>query len=236
MPTISGLTYQCLISKYTSESQGTNACVSQFMFRSMMKGNPLEAPITPPDNETKPSGGISPLGARNMNQLTDFDSFSLELSHDREKGEVRILDQRFAVIDIAAFCQRWDALVGRKVAGVQMKSLEYHLGEEDAQAIMKKTPNATAEQVIVHLQEADRISGVGVTKVSRMSRELIHIEIQNPVVAAAEGAAAFFASGWWCGALDTVLKGRFDVRDTIHDKEKNVLRFNLTARPGQEKD
>jgi hypothetical protein len=204
------------------------------MFRTMMKGNPLEASITPADDETKPSGGISPL-ARNMNRPTGFDSFSLDLSRDREKGEVRILDQRFAMVDIAAFCQRWDALVGRKVAGVQMKSLEYHLGEEDAQAIMRKTPNATAEQVIAYLQETDRISGVGVTKVSRTSPELIHIEIHNPVVAGTEGAAAFFASGWWCGALDTVLKGRFDVSDTIYDKEKNVLKFNLAARPGQEK-
>jgi hypothetical protein len=162
------------------------------------------------------------------------DSFRLDSFFDRENGEVRILDRRFAVVDIAAFCQRWDALVGLKVAGVQMKSLEYHLGVEDAQAIIRNMPNATPEQIIGHLQETDRISGVGVTKVTRTGEGVIQIEIYNPVVAANEGAAAFFASGWWCGAIDTVLKGRFDVKDTVYDEEKRLLRFNLAPRPMQE--
>jgi hypothetical protein len=160
----------------------------------------------------------------------------LDLLHDPEKGQVQILDKRFAVVDIAAFCQRWDDLVGRKVAGVQMKSLEHHLGVDDAEAIMRNTPDATAEQLITYLQETDRISGVGVTNVTRTGDELFHIEIQNPVVAGTEGAAAFFASGWWCGAMDTVMKRRFDVTDPTYDKEKNVLKFNLTARPEHAKD
>jgi hypothetical protein len=172
----------------------------------------------------------------NRNRLTHPDRFQLDSSLDPEKGELRILNRRFALVDISAFCQRWDTLVGRKVAGVQMKSLEYHLGEEDAKAIMRNMPNATPEEIIGYLQETDRISGVGVTKVTRTSEQLIRIEIYNPVVAATEGAAAFFASGWWCGAIDTVLKGRFDVRDTVHDEEKRLLGFNLAARPMQEKE
>jgi hypothetical protein len=166
---------------------------------------------------------------------THSDSFRLDSFLDRENGEVRILDRRFAVVDIAAFCRRWDALVGLKVAGVQMKSLEYHLGVEDAQAIIRNMPNATPEEIINHLQETDRISGVGVTKVTRTAEE-VHIEIHNPVVAATEGAAAFFASGWWCGAIDTVLKGRFDIKDATYDEEKHLLKFNLVARPMQGKE
>jgi hypothetical protein len=166
-------------------------------------------------------------------RLTHSESFRLDSFLDRENGEVRILDRRFAVVDIAAFCQRWDALVGVKVAGVQMKSLEYHLGVEDAQGIIRNMPNATPEEIIGYLQETDRISGVGVTKVTRTGEE-VHIEIRNPVVAANEGAAAFFASGWWCGAIDTVLKGRFDVKDTVYDEEKRLLRFSLAPRSMRE--
>lgn len=140
------------------------------------------------------------------------------------------MGQRFAVVDVAEFCKRWDALVGRKVAEVQMKSLEYHLGEADANALMKKMPNATAEDNIAYLEEIDRVSGVGLSKVTRLGHELFQIEIQNPVVAATEGAAAFFASGWWCGAMDTVLKRRFDARDITYDEEKRLLKFNLVAR------
>jgi hypothetical protein len=201
-----------------------------------MKRDTLTNPLAPDINEIGNGTRKARFNARNSSQPTGFDSFSLDLSQDHEEGEVRILDRRFAVVDIAAFCQRWDALVGRQVAGVQMKSLEYHLGVEDAEAIMRKAPSATTEQIITYLQETDRMSGVGVTKVSRTGPDLIQIEIYNPVVAGTEGAAAFFASGWWCGAMDKVLKGRFDVRDTIYDKEKNVLKFNLTARAGQRKD
>jgi hypothetical protein len=198
-----------------------------------MKTNILANPLAPDNDQIGNGVDKARFNLRNSSQPTRFDNFSVDLSHDREEGEVRILERRFAVVDIAAFCQRWDALVGKKVAGVQMKSLEYHLGVEDAEAIMRKTPNATPEETILHLQEADRISGVGVTKATMVNPDLIHIEIRNPVVAGTEGAAAFFASGWWCGAADTVLKGRFDVADTIYDEEKNLLKFNLKARPAQ---
>lgn len=198
-----------------------------------MKG-PSGVPTLHFNIDTRPHSGAFSPAVRNTDHLTDFDSLSLNLSLDRENGEVRILDQRFAVVDISEFCKWWDALVGRKVAGVQMKSLEYHLGQADARALMKKMPNATTEENTAHLEEADRISGVGVSKVTRLSDELFHIEIQNPVVAATEGAAAFFASGWWCGAMDTVLKKRFDVSDIRHNEERRLLKFNLVARPIQE--
>jgi hypothetical protein len=198
-----------------------------------MKGDTSGTHFAPDNNEIDSGIGKAHPDARNTNEMTRF---SLGLSHDPEKGEVQILDRRFAVVDIAAFCQRWDTLVGRKVAGVQMKNLEYHLGVDDAKAIMRNRPDATVEQLITYLQETDRISGVGVTKVTRTGDELFHIEIKNPVVAGTEGAAAFFASGWWCGAIDTVLKRRFDVGDPIYDREKNVLKFDLKARPVQEKD
>lgn len=154
----------------------------------------------------------------------------LDLSLDREKGEVKILNERLAVIDITAFCERMNALVGMKVAEVQIKSLEHRLGEEDASAIMKEKSDATVEQLIDFLSEIDLISGIGVTKVSRDSDKRIHVETHNPIVAGVEGAAASFISGWWCGAMDSVFNRRFDVRETKYDRQNDVLKFDLVER------
>jgi hypothetical protein len=67
------------------------------------------------------------------------------------KGEVSILGQRHAVVDIRALLNHLDALVGSQVAEVIARSLEMKLGKEDALRIHRLNPDSNVAEIIARL-------------------------------------------------------------------------------------
>jgi hypothetical protein len=61
-------------------------------------------------------------------------------------------------------------------------------------------------------------------------QDSIQLEINNPSVKGAEGAAKSFVFAWWAGALTALLDKEFDVKDVIYDEKDNMLKSQIKAR------
>ncbi len=81
----------------------------------------------------------------------------------KAKGELRMLGQRHAAINVEALCRHLDALAGVKVAEVILNNHQVRLGREDASGIRKERPKATVREFTDALIEADSLSGLGIT-------------------------------------------------------------------------
>ena len=157
---------------------------------------------------------------------------SEEAVWDTEKGELRILGQRHTAIDAQALCNHLDSLVGVKVAEVIMHNLEYRIGESDAARLRAEKPQATLPELVKHLAKTDRLSGIGIIKVTwpEDAKNPIEIEIANPSVKGPRGAAKGFAFSWWAGALTALLDKEMDAKNFIYYEERNVMRCQIIPR------
>ena len=77
-------------------------------------------------------------------------------------GEIRILGRRHAAVNMQALCNHLDSLVGIQVAEVIMHNLEFRLGKEDAARIKTEETHAKLDEIIEHVAQSNRLSGVGV--------------------------------------------------------------------------
>jgi hypothetical protein len=151
---------------------------------------------------------------------------------DTEKGELRILGKRHTAIDAQTLCSHLDSLVGVQVAEVIMHNLEFRLGKLDAARLKPERPQAPLNELVEHLAKTDRLSGIGVTKVTLAEdpQKPIHIEVANPNVKGTTGAARAFLFSWWAGALTALLDKEFDVKYVAYDETKNLLKGQIAVR------
>ena len=151
---------------------------------------------------------------------------------DAEKGELRILGKRHTAIDAQTLCSYLDSLVGVQVAEVIMHNLEFRLGKLDAAKLKTEKPQASLPELVEHLTKSDRLSGIGITKVtlSKAPQYPIEIEVTNPSVKEVTGAAKAFLFGWWAGALTALFDKEFDVKSVVYDEPRDLLKGQIAAR------
>lgn len=149
-----------------------------------------------------------------------------------EKGELRILGMRLTAIDAQSLCNHLDSLVGVKVGEVIMHNLEFRLGKLDAARLRAEKPGATLNDLVEHLRRTDQLTGVGMTTVKLPDNpgEQVEVEVANPSVKGAEGAAKSFIFSYWAGALTALLNKEFDMQNVVYDNEKDLMKCLITRR------
>ena len=113
---------------------------------------------------------------------------------DEASGEFTVTGKRHVLIDVQAFCDHIESLVGTSVAEVIIDNHESRLGREDAELIRKERAKAS-EKVIDLLVEADRLSGAGSTSVilpGNYHTRPILLQILKPCVKRSRGAGKSF--------------------------------------------
>jgi hypothetical protein len=155
-----------------------------------------------------------------------------ESALDKTKAEFRLFGRRQALLDVPSLCDHLDSLVGPVVAEVIMNNLESRLGREDATRLREANPKATVDELITKLEEADLLSGMGITKanVPKDPTAQIKLEIRNPIVTGNSGAAKSFLFSYWCGALTSILGRELDIKTVDYDEKANLLRCEIGAR------
>jgi hypothetical protein len=151
---------------------------------------------------------------------------------DKAKGELRILGQRHAAVDIQGLCEHLDLIVGAKVAEVVMNQHEFRQGKEDAASIRQEKPEAAIQELLDSFAYAETLSGVGVVKVMipRASLGLIDVEISNPCVKRTTGAAKSFLFSYWCGLFTQLLGKEFKIDQVAYDENKNLMKCRIIQR------
>ena len=173
-----------------------------------------------------------PQSKRYNADLTRRIRLSEHTTWDIEKGEIKVLGERHVAIDVQALCNFLNSLLGVQVAEVVMHSVEYRLGKAEAEKFMAKHPGATLNKLIERLVEADRLQGVGITKVSLSDNpeHSVFIEVVNPATRGAVGAAKSFIFSWWAGALSSQMGKELDVNGVAYDEQNNTARSKLIER------
>ena len=156
---------------------------------------------------------------------------SEDATWDKERGEIRISGERHVAIDVQSLCNFLDSLVGVQVAEVIMHNLEYRLGKAEAKRFKEKNPQASLKELIDNFAEADRLSGVGITKTTwTPSPGALLVEIVNPATRGQTGASKSFVFSWWAGALSLYTGKEFDLNGIAYDEKENMARGTLRER------
>lgn len=157
---------------------------------------------------------------------------SQDLTWEKEKGEIRISGERHVAVDAQSLCNFLDSLVGVQVAEVIMHNLEYRLGKAEGKRFIEKSPRATLNELIAHFVEADRVSGMGITKTTWCANPGggLLVEVSNPAIRGCVGASKSFIFSWWAGALSSHAGKEFDVNEVAYDEQKNIARGKLVER------
>jgi hypothetical protein len=151
---------------------------------------------------------------------------------DKAKGELRILGQRHAAVDIQGLCEHLDLIVGPKVAEVVMNQHEFRRGKDDAASIRQEKPEAAIQELLDSFANAETLSGVGVVKVTipEASPGPIDVGISNPCVKRTTGAAKSFLFSYWCGLFTQLLGKEFKIDYVTYDENKNLMKCRIMPR------
>ncbi len=151
---------------------------------------------------------------------------------DKAKGELRILGQRHAALDIQGLCEHLDLIVGPKVAEVVMNQHEFRQGKEDAASIRQEKPEAAIQELLDSFANAETLSGVGVVKVTIPEASLgpIDVEISNPCVKRTTGAAKSLLFSYWCGLFTQLLGKDLRIDHVTYDENKNLMTCRIIPR------
>ena len=151
---------------------------------------------------------------------------------DKAKGELRILGQRHAAVDIQGLCEHLDLVVGPMVAEVVMNQHEFRQGKDDAASIRQEKPEAAIQELLDSFANAETLSGVGVVKVTipEASPGPVDVEISNPCVKRTTGAAKSFLFSYWCGLFTQLLGKEFKINKVAYDENKNLMKCRIIPR------
>jgi hypothetical protein len=151
---------------------------------------------------------------------------------DKAKGELRILGQRHAAVDIQGLCEDLDLIVGPMVAEVVMNQHEFRQGKEDAASIRQRKPEASIQELLDLFANAEVLSGVGVVKatIPNASPGPINVEISNPCVKRTTGTAKSFLFSYWCGVFTQLIGKEFKIDQVAYDENKNLMKCRIIPR------
>jgi hypothetical protein len=153
---------------------------------------------------------------------------------DKEKGRLTILGHRHVAIDAQALCDHLDSLLGSQVAQVVMNNHEFRLGKEDAERVRRENPQATIQEIIDQLEEADLISGVGIVNVKlpldHANSTEVTVEVSDPCVKRTEGASKAFICSYWSGVMSALLGGECEPTNLTYRGDKNILSYRIVRR------
>jgi len=152
---------------------------------------------------------------------------------NKAKGELRILGERHVAVDAQALCEHLNAMTGTRVAEVLMNQHESRLGKEDAARIREReNPQASVQEVIDLLIDAECLSGVGIVKLTVPENLVgpISLEISNPCVKGTLGVAKALLISYWCGALTYLLGKEFEATHVIYDEGANLIKCRIVPR------
>ena len=142
------------------------------------------------------------------------------------------MGSRRAAIDVVAFCEELDQLVGPIVAEVMINQCRFRMGKQDVARLRSEKIQATAQEIVDLLVESERLSGIGSTRVTipENSAQPVEVEVSTPCMTKTSGAAKFFIFGYWSGALSVLLKREMTTANVKYDKEADVLRCQIIPR------
>ena len=148
---------------------------------------------------------------------------------DKAKGELRILGQRHAVVDIQGLCEHLDLIVGPMVAEVVMNQHMFRQGKEDAASIRREKPDASIEQLVDLFANAETLSGIGVVKVNppKTAPGPVDLEISNPCLKRTTGAAKSFLFSYWCGIFSELFGKEFKIDQITYDEKENSMKCRI---------
>jgi len=151
------------------------------------------------------------------------------LASDIAKGELRILGKRHAAIDVKAFCEQLDLMVGVKVAEVIMNQHQFRLGKEDASTARAERPKASVKEIVDSFAKADSVSGFGVTKVviPETPSGPVGLTISNPCLTRTGGASKALLFSYWCGIFSQLYGVEYKAEDVTYDKNLDLLKCQI---------
>ena len=151
---------------------------------------------------------------------------------DKAKGELHIAGQRRVAIDMQSLCDHLDLIVGANVAEVIMNQHQLRQGRNDAARIRQGRSEATIQQIVELITDAESLSGVGVVKViaPETSQGYVDLEISNPCVKRTAGAAKSFLSSYWCGVFTELVGKEFKINKVTYDENKNSMKCRIVLR------
>jgi hypothetical protein len=151
---------------------------------------------------------------------------------NKAKGDLRILGQRHTAVDIQGLCKNLVLIAGANVAEVLVNQHELRQGKEDATVGRQKKPEATIQELVNLLANAETLSGLGVVKVTmpETSPGPVDVEISNPCVKRTTGAAKSFLFSYWCGVFAHLLDKEFKIENVTYDENKNLMRCRIIPR------
>jgi hypothetical protein len=151
---------------------------------------------------------------------------------DKAKGELHIAGQRRVAIDIQSLCEHLDLIVGANVAEVIMNQNQLRQGKNDAARIRQGRSEATIQQIVELIVDAESLSGVGVVKViaPEISHDSVDLEISNPCVKRTSGAAKSFLFSYWCGVFTELVGKEFKIGEVTYDENKNSMKCRIILR------
>ena len=157
---------------------------------------------------------------------------SEDILWDKAKGELRILGQRHAAVDIQGLCDHLDLMVGTKVAEVIMNQHEFRQGKDDAARVRQKRSGETIQEMLSFFADAETLSGVGVVKVTALDTATgyVDLEISNPCVKRTTGAAKSFLFSYWCGVFTELVGKEFEIDQVTYDENKDLMKCRVIAR------
>ncbi len=159
---------------------------------------------------------------------------SEEVSRDRKRGRLSILGHRHVAVDLQALCDHLDSLLGAQVAEVVMNNHEFRLGKEDAERVRREKAQASLQEIIDQLAEADFLSGIGMVKVQLPSdftkATEVTVDVSDPCVRKTEGASKAFICSYWSGVMSALLGEECEPTNLTYREDKNVLRYRIVRR------
>jgi len=142
------------------------------------------------------------------------------------------MGSRRAAIDVVAFCDELDQLIGPIVAEVMISQCRFRMGKQDAARLCNEKSQATVREIVDLLVESERFSGIGSTRVTvpENPEQPVEIEVSTPCVTKTSGAAKFFIFGYWSGALSVLMKREMKTANVIYDEQADMVRCQIVPR------
>jgi len=156
----------------------------------------------------------------------------------KNRAEIILFDngfnQRLGAINIQALCDLLDNLYGPMVSATTMKYLEFNRGKQEASKVALERQSSSIVDLVKEIIKINRITGMGITEVSLPNNSngtgAYIVEVQNPIVKKAEGAAGVFLISYWAGALTSIIGKQLEVKTISYDESRDVIVGELATK------
>jgi hypothetical protein len=152
----------------------------------------------------------------------------------KNRAEIRLFDKRLGVIDVQDYCDSLDNLYGPIVSATTMKYLQFNRGKRDGSKVVMEGQGSSTVQLVKEIIMLNRLTGMGITQVCLPGNPngdgTYVVEVQNPIVKKAEGAAGMFLLAYWAGALTALVGKKLEIKTINYDRSRDVMVGELATK------